>query len=577
MKFNFSSIKAKLITISIVLLLVPLLILSFFSYQKSASSLDGLGETNLSNSVELTIELIEVLNTEVEAGNLSLEDAQEYVKVAILGEQKSDGTRPINENIDLGKHGYMLVMDGEGNRIAHPIIEGTNAYDSENPEDIANTESLLNAGGEFVFYNTTLPNSDEVAEKVNYAKTDPNWGWTVVAGTFMMDFNQPAQEILNLNFIVIGIALIVGIIIIWLFANHISKPINKVTGHMEELANGNLTQEEIQLKTKDETAKLASAMNQVQCKLKDIIQNISGASELIASHSEELTQSANEVKEGTDQVAATMQELASGSETQANSASDLASVMSDFSVKVQVANGSGEDALGKSNDVLELTNRGSQLMTTSTEQMGKIDQIVHDAAEKMQGLDSQTQEISKLVSVIQDVADQTNLLALNAAIEAARAGEHGKGFAVVANEVRKLAEQVSVSVSDITGFVSAIQNESSIVVKSLTAGYTEVEKGTSQIRTTGETLNEISDSVTDMVTNIKSVSENLTDIAANSQEMNGSIEEIASISEESAAGVEQTSASTQQTSSSMEEVAASSERLSKLAEDLNGLVRRFRV
>lgn len=55
------------------------------------------------------------------------------------------------------------------------------------------------------------------------------------------------------------------------------------------------------------------------------------------------------------------------------------------------------------------------------------------------------------------------------------------------------------------------------------------------------------------------------------------IEEIAAISEEAAAGVEQTSASTQQTSSAMEEVAGSSDQLARLAEELNGLVRNFKL
>ena len=178
--------------------------------------------------------------------------------------------------------------------------------------------------------------------------------------------------------------------------------------------------------------------------------------------------------------------------------------------------------------------------------------------------------------MIKDIAEQTNLLALNAAIEAARAGEHGQGFAVVADEVRKLAEQSSHSVMNITDIVTSIQNESSMVVTSLRDGYKEVEQGTEHIRTTGQTFSEISTAVIDMVDHIKTISANLSDIAANSQEVNGSIQEIAAISEESAAGIEQTSASSEQSSSAMEEIAASSNELAKLAEDLNGLVHRFK-
>src|SRR5699024_12664797 len=84
-----------------------------------------------------------------------------------------------------------------------------------------------------------------------------------------------------------------------------------------------------------------------------------------------------------------------------------------------------------------------------SEQMNKINTIVHDSVDKMGTLNDHAQNVTKLVEVINEIAEQTNLLALNAAIEAARAGENGRGFAVVADEVRKLAEQVGLSVKEI--------------------------------------------------------------------------------------------------------------------------------
>src|SRR5699024_5568160 len=104
---------------------------AIFSYQKSASSLDDLGATNLQNSVEMTIEMIEALDEEVENGNLSLKEAQEKVKVSILGEKDSEGLRPINKDIDLGEFGYMFIADSNGNLIAHPTIEGENTWNRE--------------------------------------------------------------------------------------------------------------------------------------------------------------------------------------------------------------------------------------------------------------------------------------------------------------------------------------------------------------------------------------------------------------------------------------------------------------
>ncbi|MFD2046478.1 methyl-accepting chemotaxis protein [Ornithinibacillus salinisoli] len=387
--------------------------------------------------------------------------------------------------------------------------------------------------------------------------------------------NQESTFISQLVFLISSI--IIGALLIVIISRMVTKNLRKVVEVSNKIAEGDLTVQRIDYDGKDEIGQLASSINKMSASLQNLLQEVSTVSESVNSQSEELTQSANEVKEGSEQVASTMQELAAGSETQANSASDLSSVMNTFSVKVQDANKNGVLIEQSSRQVQELSTKGSQLMTTSTEQMTRIDQIVQDAVDKVQGLDTHSQQITNLVSVIRDIADQTNLLALNAAIEAARAGEHGKGFAVVANEVRKLAEQVAVSVTDITGIVKNIQQESSAVTESLQGGYKEVKEGTLQITATSETFREIRGAIDKMVLSVETVTGNLTDIETQTMEMNTSIEEIASISEESAAGVEQTSASSQQTSSSMEEMARSSEDLAKLAEELNKLVQKFKL
>lgn len=381
-----------------------------------------------------------------------------------------------------------------------------------------------------------------------------------------------------ISIIIISIVIILlGIAIALLTSNSIIKPIKRVMERMNIIAYGDLTSEPLEITEKDETGQLAMAINQMQVMEKEVMEGIQMASEMLTNHSNQLTQAANEVKSGSEQVATTMQELATGSEAQATTASNLAVVMDNFTKKVQSTNKSGEKIKDSSMGVLSMTAEGKQYMEDSSQQMAKIDEIVLEAVFKMATLDNQTKEINHLVVIIQKIADQTNLLALNAAIEAARAGEHGRGFAVVADEVRKLAEQVAVSIADITGFVGKIQAESMKVSESLQSGYTEVQEGTSQIKKTGDTFNKINASVTTMVKGIKDISDNLESIQVNSEIMNSSIEEIASVSQESAAGVEETSAASQEITSSMDEVAENSEQLADLAKGLADMVEEFKV
>ncbi|MED4534228.1 methyl-accepting chemotaxis protein [Metabacillus fastidiosus] len=370
---------------------------------------------------------------------------------------------------------------------------------------------------------------------------------------------------------------ILSIVIALIITNMITKPIKIVMNRMKIIANGDLTDQPLQISSKDEIGQLIKATNQMSQNTRELINKIQNVSETVNSQSKELTESANEVKAGSEQVAVTMQELASGSETQANYAGELASTIDTFTTKTEEANKESQQIQRFSNEVRLMTNEGSKLMQLSNEQMIKINQIVQDSVHKVSSLNNQSKKISELVIVIKNVAEQTNLLALNAAIEAARAGEHGKGFSVVADEVRKLAEQVSLSVTDITNIVENIQNESILVTEALQEGYKETEKGTNQIKVTSNTFHDINTAVIQMTTSINTLSTDLSEMTTKSQEMNNSIQEIASISEEAAAGVEQTAASSEQTSSSMEEITKSSENLAQLTQELNELIKGFKL
>lgn len=201
------------------------------------------------------------------------------------------------------------------------------------------------------------------------------------------------------------LVLILGILIGYFTSISITIPIAKVMKRMNEVADGDLSQEPLKTIVKDEVAQLINAANKMTQNNRELLSQINLVSTSLTNQSEELMQSAGEVTTGAEQIAATMEELAAGAETQANSAGDLASLMGSFTIKVAEANEHGEQIQNNSSNVLGMTEQGSELMITSTEQMRKINQIVRTAVENVQRLDKQSQEISKLVSVIKDVAD----------------------------------------------------------------------------------------------------------------------------------------------------------------------------
>ncbi|MGS2776617.1 methyl-accepting chemotaxis protein [Robertmurraya sp. GLU-23] len=390
-----------------------------------------------------------------------------------------------------------------------------------------------------------------------------------------------AKASLTTVLVVLVISIIVsaaiGVITILLVSRAISSRLNSIVEVANEISNGNLDVELIQTSDKDEITDLSKAIDTMKNQLQSMIQEISAVSSAVNDRSGELTLASLEVKAASQQVASTMEELSAGAEEQAHSSSTLAEMMDVYLTKVDQATNSGTVIKDSSNHVLSLTNQGHDLMQKSQAQMKTINEIMKSSVEKVQGLNERTKKINSLVKVIQDIASQTNLLALNAAIEAARAGEHGRGFAVVADEVRKLAEQVTFSVGDITNIANGIQVESNDVVNSLKDGYDQVERGTQQINVTGETFNRIYHSVNEMSTHVKEISTSLDEISSQTIYMNKSIESIVSVSQESAAGIEETSASVLQTNESMEGISDNIQSLSELADQLNAMVSNFKI
>ncbi|KQY11704.1 chemotaxis protein [Massilia sp. Root133] len=114
---------------------------------------------------------------------------------------------------------------------------------------------------------------------------------------------------------------------------------------------------------------------------------------------------------------------------------------------------------------------------------------------KLATLSEKASNINSVLTTITKVADQTNILSLNAAIEAEKAGEAGRGFAVVAAEIRRLADQTSVSTWDIEQMLKEMQSAVSASVMGMDKFTEDIRRSVGEARHVAEQLSGMTEQV----------------------------------------------------------------------------------
>lgn len=570
----------KLIVLSLTLLVIPSVIIGVSSYQTAKSSLDSLGSEGLKNNVLMAEQMITLLNAEVEAGHLTLKEAQEMAREQLIGAKEKDNTRSIDSPVDMGEHGYFFVLDEEGIAVAHPVLEGEDLYDSQTPSGMYSTREILKVaeqGGGFIEFEFAIPGEETIAPKITYAKQEPNWGWIITAGSYLKDFNSEATGLLNRMLWVVGIALALGAIVTFIFSNQLSRKIRNVTNRMGEVAKGDLRIEPFTVESKDEVGELQHHFNLMIEQLKQMIREVLEASHHVAATSEQLSASSDETAKLVQQVAESVQEVALGADDQvrkATGANDLATRvtedMADVVNNVTKVNESSKETAQKAQIGNVVVRETIDHMHTVQNETAYITEMINDLGRK-------SSEIGKIVSLITNVSEQTNLLALNASIEAARAGEHGQGFAVVAEEVRKLAEESADASQQIGHLIEDVQEDISRSVDAMNKGQQSVDGGLELVDEAGNTFQDIMQSIEDVSNQVIEVSTAVDNMSSIIEDMTVEMDETKVIAEDSASHTDEIAAAAEEQSASVQEITSVSEMLSQMAVELRESVSIFRI
>ena len=373
---------------------------------------------------------------------------------------------------------------------------------------------------------------------------------------------------MGVNGTVLLAAALLTVLAFWIVLKRVVGPVNRLTGGMRALADGDL---DVALPSGDGGDEIAAMARSVEVFRQNAraVQRLETEQKEAAERAEaEKRRTMNELADSFDaSVKAVVGAVArAAEELQATAGSMSATAEQANSQAAAVAAAAGE----ASSNVQTVATASEELAASISEigrQAGESRRIATSAVERaeatnrqVEGLVEAARRIGDVISLIQDIAEQTNLLALNATIEAARAGDAGKGFAVVASEVKSLATQVAGATSEISEQISGIQSATG--------------EAAGSIRGIAETIAEIN--------------ENVASIAAAVEQQNAATNEISRNVQEASTGTEEVSRNThglteasRETGTAANQVLAASGGLAqdaqKLAREVEAFVARVRA
>ncbi len=293
---------------------------------------------------------------------------------------------------------------------------------------------------------------------------------------------ETAQFSIILSAIIGAVLVFVLAVIAYVIAGSITRNIKNVSENLREIANGDgdLTQR-LHAATNDEVGQLVSYFNTFMDKLQTMIQELTGYSSHVGSAAEELTNIAQESKEGIESQRAEAEQVATASNEMSATIVEVARNAEQAATAATSANDAATDGSAVVSKTIGIIN---QLASDVGAGSGAVNQLRDDS-----------ESIGSVLDVIRGIAEQTNLLALNAAIEAARAGEQGRGFAVVADEVRTLASRTQESTKEIQSMIEKLQSSAGQASEIMSRGQSTSEQGVAEAAHAGEALDKITESV----------------------------------------------------------------------------------
>lgn len=479
-------------------------------------------------------------------------------------------------DIKVGEGGSAVLLSSTGIYLGgadeEKISTGMNIADDEN-------KSVAGVASEILANESGITNYTIGGEAYRvYYDTIPDVNWKLMIQMPVSEIEEPVSQLVFLLGVVALVTLIVIVVVILATVSNISKQIKQVQVFANALAAGNLTVDEIAVKTKDELGDMSDSLNDMFHNNKDMITNISEEAGNISSASVQLNSSTaklisefTKIEEYMGKVNDAMLSSSAATEEVNASAQEVESSVSVLANETEKSMSMAREIHGRAAKVGEDSQKS---FSTATELTTQFEVRLQESMEHAKVVEN----IGVMADTISQIAEQINLLSLNASIEAARAGEQGKGFAVVASEIGQLANETSSAVGNIQTTIEQVQNAFlsltgearellGFITDTVTPDYGNFVGTAEQYEKDAQNIEEISGTISNMAETIHKI---MSEVTLAIQDIAESAQDTTEISSNIVSSVDEVS-------HVASEVSQMAEKQSGVAHELNDVVGKFQL
>ncbi len=359
-------------------------------------------------------------------------------------------------------------------------------------------------------------------------------------------------------------AIIIGILLALVITRSITKPVKETVEMLEDIAEGegDLTRT-LKVMSKDEIGDMARWFNIFLNKLHDIISDISKNAGTLAISSGQMSDLSRQMESRSSDISSRSDSVAAATEEMSSNMSSIATALEQTSTNIELMAAAIEEMTSTVSEISINTDKARKISDDAVSQ-------INNATNRVGELGRAAMDVGKVTETITDISEQTNLLALNATIEAARAGEAGKGFVVVANEIKELAGQTAGATMEIKEKIKGIQDSSDKTIS-------DIELIAKVITDINNIVTTIASAVEEQSATTKEISGNVAHANDGLKEVNINVSQSTDVSKGIAIDIGEVNRSVNDMSNSSTKLRSEAGELSNLAENLNELVKKFKI